>query len=126
MKKLLALVACLMGMGAVYAAPTLTSSPYSTATTQPATASLSIDGTSTITCTVPRDANGTVTAVCDLATVPAGTHTLVLTVSNTYGCTQSADGLTASCQGGGSASANPFTFTWNPASVAKPTVVFKQ
>lgn len=124
MKRAFLLVAALAF--AAHAAPTLTSSPYSTATTQPTSASLSVDGTSTIVCAVPKDASGTVTAVCDLATVPAGTHTLVLSVSNTYGCTQSADGLTASCAGGGAASAAPFTFTWNPASVSKPTISFKQ
>ena len=110
---------------AAYAAPTLTSSPYSTATTQPTSATLSIDGAQTVVCTVPKDAAGTVTAVCDLATVPAGTHTLILNVANTYGCTQSADGLTASCVGGGTASSVPFTYTWNPVSASKPSLLFK-
>lgn len=107
------------------AAPTLTSSSYASTVVQPTSASLSVDGTTTITCTVPRAADGSVAAVCDLATVPSGTHTLILTVSNAYGCTQSADGLSASCVGGGSASAAPFTFTWNPVSVSKPSLTFK-
>lgn len=110
----------------VQAAPTLTSSSYGVATIQPTSATLSVDGTSTIVCTVPKAADGSVAAVCDLATVAAGTHTLVLTVANTYGCTQSADGLSASCVGGGSASAAPFTFSWNPSAVSKPTLTFKQ
>lgn len=111
--------------GYAVAAPVATTDPYPAGAGQPASAVVTVDNLSQIVCVMNKDSAGAVTPVCDLAALPAGTHTLVMTVTNTYGCTTGTDGASATCTGGGSASSAPFTFVWNTSAVSKPRLLVK-
>lgn len=110
--------------GYAMAAPTLTTTPYPAVAGQPTAASLTVDGGAAVPCQLARSADGSVTPTCDLAGLAPGTHTLVLTVSNVYACTQSTDGTSAVCYGGGSASSDPFTYSWAVSGASKPRLQF--
>lgn len=111
--------------GYAVAAPTLTTAAYPAAAGQPTAATLTVDGGAPIVCQLTRAADGSVTPTCDLAGLAVGTHTLVLTVSTQYACTQGADGASATCYGGGSASSDPFTYSWAASGASKPRLQFR-
>jgi hypothetical protein len=82
---------------------------------------VTVDGLSSLVCTLTRAQDSSVTPTCDLAGLPVGTHTLVLVVSNVYACQTAPDGNSTVCYGGGSASSDPFTYTFNASAVSKPS-----
>jgi hypothetical protein len=128
MKRFLNLAATLLALcicGAAMAAPTVYSQAYQTGPGQPASASLTVDGLSQINCPLIAANDGSVTPTCDLASLPVGVHTLVMVVTNTYGCTTGTDGNSATCTGGGTASSLPFSFTLNNSAASKPVLKFK-
>lgn len=108
--------------GYATAAPSLYSQAYPAGPGQPASASVTVDNVSQINCPLVAATDGSVTATCDLAALPGGTHTLVMTVTNTYGCTTGVDGNSATCTGGGTASSAPFSFVWNLSGASKPVL----
>jgi len=123
MKKSLLFLAAMLCAAFAVAAPSLYSDPYPAGPFQPTAAYVTVNGQQRIDCAMPKDANGSVTPTCDLAGLPVGTYSLVLTVSNTYGCTQ--DNNAATCYGGGVASSDPFSYTWSEAPATKPLRKFK-
>lgn len=125
MKKSLLFLAVVCMAFAAVAAPTLTTVPYPAGPGVPTSATVTVDGVSQIVCTVAPDQSGAVAPSCDLAGLPVGTHSLVMTVTNSYGCTTGVDGNSATCVGGGSASSAPFTFVWSVAPATKPLLRFK-
>ena len=128
MKRFLNLAATLLALclcGAAMAAPNAYSQSYPVGPGQPTSASLTVNGVSQINCPLVPANDGSVTPTCDLATLPVGTHSLVLVVTNTYGCTTGADGNSATCMGGGTASSAPFTYTSIASAVSKPLLKFK-
>lgn len=106
MKSILLLALSIIGTAAL-AAPTLTSDPYPAGSTQPASASLSINGGVASPCQLNKTDKG-VQPACDLASITApGTYQLVLTVSNQASIVNT-DG-SGTYTTGGEASA-PFTY----------------
>jgi hypothetical protein len=122
---LAAALAAAMHAAAALAAPTLYADPYPQGPGQPSAASVTVNGTSSLPCTLTPANDGSVTPTCDLASLPVGTHTLVLVVSNAYGCQPAADGSGATCYAGGSASSDPFTYSLSTGPVTKPLRKFK-
>lgn len=125
MKRFLNLAAALLALcicGAAMAAPSVYSQAYPAGPGQPASASLTVDGLSQINCPLVSANDGSVTPTCDLAALPAGTHTLVMVVTNTYGCTTGTDGNSATCTSGGTASSAPFTYVLTNSAASKPVL----
>lgn len=122
---LIIIVACFAFYAIVQAAPTLYSQAYPAGPGKPTSASVSINGTNSINCQLLADSLGAVTPTCDLASLPAGSYTLVLTVTNAYNCTTGTDGNSATCSGGGAASSDPFIYNLLDSSVVKPIRKFK-
>lgn len=115
MKKSLFVILALLG-GVANAAPTLTADPYPATGVQPDAATLSVNGTQTITCTL-RTVTGGVQPACDLVSITTpGTYTLVMTVTKAAGCVGN------TCSGGGSASSAPFSYIWQGVNVLRPVV----
>lgn len=110
---------------AAMAAPTIYSQPYPAGPGQPTSASITVNGTVSINCAMAPANDGSLTPTCDMANLPTGTHTLVMVVTNAYGCTTGTDGNSATCTGGGTASSLPFTYTLIGSAVSKPVLKFK-
>jgi hypothetical protein len=111
----------LLASFAAICSPTLTSGPYPTTVTQPATASVTVNGQPGPSCTMVKGADGAVTPTCDLSSLPVpGTYTLILTVSHPGGCTSPTSPST--CAAAGSASSPPFSLTRSAGAVSAPVV----
>lgn len=116
MKKIF--IASILGLitSAAIAAPTLTADPYPATGVQPDAATLSVNGTQTINCTL-KTVTGGIQPSCDLVSITTpGTYTLIMTVTKAAGCVGN------TCSGGGSASSAPFTYIWQGVNVTRPVV----
>jgi hypothetical protein len=110
------LLALFLAAGVANAAPTLTADPYPSTGVQPDAATVSVNGTQTIQCTL-KTVTGGLQPSCDLVSITApGTYTLVMTVTKNAGCVGN------TCSGGGSASSAPFTYIWQGVNVTRPVV----
>jgi hypothetical protein len=115
----IALLAILMmAYGIATAAPTITADPYPATAPQPASITLTVNGTTGPACTLAAGSGGALVPTCDLASLPAGTHTLVMTAVFVRGCVSATN--TATCTDGGTASAAPFSYTRRALSASGP------
>lgn len=118
MIKNLLLAVLLAACGLAHAAPILLADPYPASGVQPDSATLSVNGGSTITCTLPTVTGG-VQPTCDLVSITSpGTYTLVLTVTKNPITVTTADGATTTP--GGSASSSPFVWRRLAGGVSAP------
>jgi hypothetical protein len=112
------LVGMLMAFGVANAAPTLTADPYPATAPQPSSITLTVNGAAGPVCTLAAGTAGALIPTCDLASIPAGTSTLVMTAVFTKGCVTATNAAT--CTDGGSASSAPFSYTRRALSASGP------
>jgi hypothetical protein len=103
------------------AAPTITADPYPATAPQPASITLTVNGAAGPACTLAAGTGGALVPTCDLASIPAGTATLVMTAVFVRGCVSATN--TATCTDGGSASSVPFSYTRKALSASGPSAL---
>jgi hypothetical protein len=92
------------------AAPTLVAAPLPASGPQPASMSITVNGSPGPACTLTKAADASVQASCDMVSLPVpGVYNIIATYTYVSGCVNSANAAT--CQNGGVASSAPFNFT---------------